>query len=204
MPSFLEKLKKGMGVESKTDEQIQEPEPPKVQPIKKPNPAKAGRRLKMRTSSSSPEPVKPPQELKIEPEPAQKIEIEGLNKPAFAKATAGKEEWFEEPAGQLAIDVFQTEQNLIIQTAIAGIKPGNLEVTIERDIVSIRGIRQKPLEEDGDYFTKECYWGPFAREVIVPVEIDPDRVEAIMQEGILTVRMTKILRDKKRTITVKA
>jgi len=178
MPSFLEKLKKGMGVE-------------------------AGKE-KPRKKRQAPARQEPPQELKIEPELIKKIEIEGIDKPSSAKASAGKEEWFKEPAGQLAIDVFQTEQYLIIQTAIAGIKPGNLEVTVERDIVAIRGIRQKPTKEEGEYFTKECYWGPFAREIIVPVEIDPDHIEATMQEGVLTVRMPKILREKKRIITVKA
>ena len=186
MASFFEKLKKGMGVEA----EIKEPSLPKATEGKE-KPRKK-RQAKI---------AEPLQELKTEEEPIKKIDIEGLSKPV--DAAKGKD-WFEEPAGQLAIDVFQTEQDLIIQTAIAGIKPGNLEVTVERDIVAIRGIREKPSKEEGEYFTKECYWGPFAREIIVPVEIDPDRVEAIMQEGVLTVRMPKILREKKRIITVKA
>jgi len=206
MASFLDKLKKGMGV----DTEIKEEPAPKIR-----------KKRQAKTVDFKEEPaIEPPQELKTEfprsgnegedeatlhrLEPVKKIEIEEIDKPSFAEVSEGKKEWFEEPAGQLAIDVFQTERDLIIQTAIAGINPGNLEVTVERDIVAIRGIRQKPDEENGDYFTKECYWGPFVREVIVPVEIDPDRVEAVMQEGILTVRMPKILREKKRTITVKA
>src|SRR3989344_8113575 len=179
--SFFEKLKKGMGV--KEEESIQKPR--KKRQVKTVSLESEIKTLKIDTT---------PMEVKLELGP----------KPSSAKATEGTENWFEEPAGQLAIDVFQTERDLIIQTAIAGIKPENLEVTVERDIVAIRGIRQKPSEENGDYFAKECYWGPFTREVIVPVEIDPDRVEAMMQEGILTVKMPKILREKKRIITVKA
>ena len=179
-----------MGVET----EIKEPSLPKSTEGKE----KPRKKRLAKIMSLKEDPAFPPQELKMEEEPIKKIEIEGLSVPAV------KKEWFEEPAGQLAIDVFQTEQDLIIQTAIAGIKPGKLEVTVERDIVAIRGIREKPSKEEGDYFTKECYWGPFAREIIVPVEIDPDRVEAIMQEGVLTVRMPKILREKKRIITVKA
>ena len=176
MSSFLEKLKKGMGVE--TDK----PTNKEKEPIQKPRKIRRVKTIAF-----------------VPPEPIKKIEIEGI------PAAETKTKWaFEEPAGQLAVDVFQTENNLIIQTAIAGIKPGNLEVTVERDIVAIRGVRQKPSEEKGDYFTKECYWGPFTREVIVPVEIDPDRVEAVMQEGVLTIKMPKILREKKRIITVKA
>lgn len=191
-----------------TDAEIKEPvqKPKKIRQVKAPT-------LKREII------IEPPKELKTEfprsgnegedeatlhrLEPIKKIEIEGISA-LPADKPIDKEDWFEEPAGQLAVDVFQTERDLIIQTAIAGIKPGNLEVTVERDIVAIRGVRQKPSEENGDYFTKECYWGPFTREVIVPVEIDPDRVEAIMQEGVLTVKMPKILREKKRIITVKA
>lgn len=194
MPSFLEKLKKGMGVE--TESEITAEPMPLIKKPKKKQPV-IPQELKMVQQVHHPE-----QNRRIEPEPIKKIEVAGLEK-SFG-AAQDKKEWFEEPAGQLAIDVFQTEQDLIIQTAIAGIKPGNLEVTVERDIVAIRGIRQKPSKEEGEYFTKECYWGPFAREIIVPVEIDPDRIEAVMQEGVLTVRMPKILREKKRIITVKS
>ncbi len=182
MASFFEKLKKGMGVEAveqKEEESIQKPK----------------RKRQIKTASLE---IEPPQVLKIETTPIETAPIEAEEIPV----AVNKKDWFEEPAGQLAIDVFQTERDLIIQTAIAGIKPENLEVTVERDIVAIRGIRQKPSEENGDYFAKECYWGPFTREVILPVEIDPDRVKAMMQEGILTVKMPKILREKKRIITV--
>jgi HSP20 family protein len=214
MASFLDKLKKGMGVATEDEgEEIKEPAPK----IRKKRQAKNVEPAFIKTSAD--EEIKPPRELKIE---AKIMKIENKKKEikieepdsAFVKASTSdkssadkptdKEEWFEEPAGQLAVDVYQTEQDLIVQTAIAGIKPGNLEVTVERDIVAIRGIRQKPSEENGDYFTKECYWGPFSREIISPVEINPDLVEAIMEEGVLTIRLPKILREKKRTITVKA
>ncbi|GAH21149.1 unnamed protein product, partial [marine sediment metagenome] len=56
----------------------------------------------------------------------------------------------------------------------------------------------------GNYFAQECYWGPFSREVILPVEVDPSRVEAAMKEGILTIRIPKILREKKRKISIKS
>lgn len=217
MASFFEKLKKGMGVdveikEASLDESApvatpvmevaieNEAEAPVVKKIRKKRQAKVA----ILAEEPPEEPAEPPQELKIEPEPVKEIEIEGMEKPSFAKTAEEKEDWFEEPAGQLAIDVFQTEQDLIIQTAIAGIKPGDLEVTVERDIIAIKGIRQRPSKDNGDYFTKECYWGPFVREVIAPVEINPDMVEAVMQEGVLTVRLPKILRDRKRMITVKA
>ena len=138
-------------------------------------------------------------ELKPEELPAEKVEEK---KPAEAPALAGKEKWFE-TEGELAIDVYQTESHLVIQSAIAGVKPEDLDISMERDIITIKGIRQKPFEESGDYFTQECYWGPFSREVILPVEVDPDRAEATMKDGILTIRIPKILREKKRRIKVR-
>ena len=113
-----------------------------------------------------------------------------------------KEKWFE-PEGELAIDVYQTETDLVIQSAIAGVKPEFLDISMERDVITIKGSREKPFEEEGDYFTQECYWGSFSREVILPVEVDPDKAEATMKEGILTIRIPKILREKKRRIKVK-
>lgn len=130
--------------------------------------------------------------LQKKPEPETKKEVPEKE----------KEEWFE-PEGQLAIDVYQTQTELVIQTAIAGVKPEDLDISMERDIVTIKGCRQKPTEENGDYFTQECYWGPFSREVILPVEIDPDRAIASMKEGILIIKIPKILREKKRTIKVR-
>ena len=108
-----------------------------------------------------------------------------------------------EQEGQLAVDVYQTDKDLVIQSAIAGVEIGNINISIEKDIVTIKGWRGKQFEEAGDYFTQECHWGPFSREVILPVEVDPGRIEATMKEGILTVRIPKIIREKKIKISIK-
>jgi HSP20 family protein len=112
-----------------------------------------------------------------------------------------KEKWFE-TEGQLAIDVYQTENELVIQSAVAGVGIEKLDIFLEKDVLTIKGARQKPYEERGDYFFQECFWGPFSREVILPAEVDPDKVLARMKDGILTIRIPKILREKKRKITV--
>lgn len=119
------------------------------------------------------------------------------------KSEEPKEKWFT-LEGQLAIDVYQTEGELIIQSAIAGIKPEDLDIAIEGDKVTIKGKREKPTEKgERNYFYQECYWGSFSREIILPVEIDPSRAEATFKEGILTIRMPKIEREKKRKIEIK-
>ena len=109
-----------------------------------------------------------------------------------------------ESEGQLAIDIYQTEKELVIQSAIAGIKLKDLDISIEKDKLSIKGKREKLLENGKiNYFYQECYWGPFSREIILPVEVDPSKAEASFKEGILSIRMPKIEREKKKKIEVK-
>ncbi len=116
-----------------------------------------------------------------------------------------KEEKWLEAEGQLAVDVFQTEDELIIQSAIAGLKGVDLDIAIEGDKVNIKGKRDRPTnDEKVNYFYQECYWGPFSREIILPVEIDPSKAQAVFKEGILIIRMPKIEREKKRKIFVKS
>jgi HSP20 family protein len=119
-----------------------------------------------------------------------------------------KEKKFEgklfESEGQLAIDVYQTEKELVIQSAIAGIKLKDLDISIEKDKLTIRGKREKPAEEGKvNYFYQECYWGPFFREIILPVEVDPSKTNASFKEGILTIRIPKIEREKTKKIEIK-
>lgn len=117
--------------------------------------------------------------------------------------TDNKQENWSGPEGQLSVDVYQTKDDLIIQSAIAGIKPNAIEISLEKDVIIIRGKREKPNNEEGDYFTKECYWGKFSREIILPVEIDTDKIKATMENGIMTIRIPKIFRQKKRKIVVR-
>jgi HSP20 family protein len=115
-----------------------------------------------------------------------------------------EEKWLE-TEGQLAVDVFQTEGELVIQSTIAGVRSDDLDIAIEDDKVTIRGRRERPTKDEKiNYFYQECYWGPFSREIILPVEIDPTRATALFKEGVLVIRMPKISREKKRRIFIKA
>jgi len=135
----------------------------------------------------------------------EKVEENGeRRKKKIIKTEPKQEKWFE-PAGQLTIDVYQTEKDLVIQSAIAGIKPEDLDISIEKDILIIKGIREGQFEgeEKRDYFFQECYWGPFLREIILPVEVDSNQIEAKMKQGILTIKIPKLEKEKKRKIEVK-
>lgn len=109
--------------------------------------------------------------------------------------------WFK-PEGKLAVDVYQTERDIVIQSAIAGIKPEELDILIENGVVTIRGNRKNPNEEKKDYFKKECYWGPFSRKVILPEETDPSRAQATIKNGILTIRIPRVEKGGKRKIEI--
>lgn len=131
-------------------------------------------------------------------------EISNSNiKESSKKELINKKEWFAQE-GQLVVDVYQTEENLVIQSVIAGVRIEDLDIFIENDMVIIRGKREKP-EETGErnYFCQECYWGPFSRKIILSEEVDPGRVEATMKNGILTLKFPKIQRDKKRKIEIR-
>ena len=201
--SFFEKLKKGMGIEGPVEEEIEKEVEKKAKKEKIPrvvdeskNSSSRFANARVRKLEIKAEPIEPEVE-KIE-EPEVKKE-----KPSLVKAVKDKEKWFE-PEGQLAIDIYQTENELVIRSAIAGVKPEFVDISFERDIIIIRGKREKPSEEKEDYFSQECYWGPFSREIILPVEVDPNLAEATMKEGILTIRLPKIEREKKRVIKVRA
>lgn len=192
--SFFEKLKKGMGIEEPVEEKIEEETATLSTPKRKR--AKKPKELKIKTK-----PIEPEVEVEVSQPVTEEKEKEEEKK--SWSAFGGQ------PEGQLAIDVYQTKNELVIQSAIAGVKPENLDISMESDVITIRGNREKPFEDatlptaPENYFAQECYWGPFSREIILPVEVDPNRVEAAMKEGILTIRLPKIEREKKRRITVK-
>lgn len=102
--------------------------------------------------------------------------------------------------GQLTIDVYQTDNDIVIKSTIAGVKPEDLDVSINNDMITVRGERKQDENiAPENYYYQECYWGSFSRSVILPVDIIPDKVEASMKNGILTIRMPKadVTRTKK-------
>lgn len=94
--------------------------------------------------------------------------------------------------GQLTIDVYQTDDSIVIKSTIAGVKPEDLDVAINNDMVTIKGERKnEEAVPDGNYYYQECYWGPFSRSILLPVDIIADKSEASLKNGILTIRLPK-------------
>ncbi len=115
--------------------------------------------------------------------------------------------WIEEEVeeAELTVDVYQTPREIIVQTMVAGVKPEDLELTITRDMLTIRGERaeSRVISED-DYFTKELYWGKFSRAISLPAEVEPEEVEAIEKHGLLTIKLQKVDKEKRNNVKVKS
>ncbi|MFA5651833.1 MAG: Hsp20/alpha crystallin family protein [Candidatus Paceibacterota bacterium] len=117
----------------------------------------------------------------------------------------GLEESETETEGQLAIDMYQTPSEIVIKTMIAGVEKEDLDVSITRDMVIIKGKREESNDTAGnDYFHKELYWGAFSRTIILPQEIDVDASDAINKNGLLIIKMPKIDKNRQAKLKIKS
>lgn len=106
--------------------------------------------------------------------------------------------------GQLAVDVYETDNDIVFVAPIAGVDPDDIEVSITDDVVSVEGEREASKEAtEDDYFVQECYWGKFSRQYILPIEVDAEKGKAEIKDGILTVTIPKAIKSQKRVISVK-
>jgi HSP20 family protein len=114
------------------------------------------------------------------------------------------EDWMADYEGQLNIDMYQTKDNVIIKSTIAGVRPEDIDITVANDMVTVKGARRKEetVTQD-DYFYQECYWGSFSRSVIIPVDIDSENIEADLKDGILTIVIPKAAKAKTKKVKVK-
>ena len=104
-----------------------------------------------------------------------------------------------EPEGQLTVDVYQTPSDIVVESAIAGVRPEDIDIQVTADSISIRGSRHREKEVgDEDYLYQECYWGRFARSIILPQEVDPDGADVTFKNGILTIRLPKVKKRNRK------
>ncbi len=115
------------------------------------------------------------------------------------------EEWDDEEvvAGQLAVDVFETKEKLIVKARTAGVNKHDLDVSIADNTLSIRGTLSAGEEEGVEnYFVQECYWGEFSRSIVLPVPVKEEEIEAVLKDGVLTISFTKLKQDTVKKIQV--
>lgn len=120
-------------------------------------------------------------------------------------ATAPAEEWDEEETvpGQLAVDVYETKEKLVVKARTAGVNKQELDVSIADNTLSIRGTLSAGNEDDVEnYFVQECYWGEFSRSITLPVPVKEEEIEAVLKDGVLTISFTKLKQDTVKKIQV--
>lgn len=130
----------------------------------------------------------------------------GPEQPAEANAAApAAEEWEEEDPvpGQLAVDVYETKERLVVKARTAGVNKQDLDVSISDNTLSIRGTLSAGAEEEVEnYFVQECYWGEFSRSIALPVPVKEEEIEAMLKDGVLTISFTKVKQDTVKRIQI--
>ncbi len=124
------------------------------------------------------------------------------NSDAFARVHIGVDGTVEQE-GQLAVDVYQTAEEIIIVAPMAGVEPNDLNLKIMDDIITIEGKRKKPanLPQDNS-LVQECFWGKFSRSIILPAPTENDKIKASFKESVLQVTIPKSSRLQTKVIKI--
>ena len=119
-------------------------------------------------------------------------------------------EWFDKESGssdeegQLTVDVYKTEEDIVIKSIIGGVRSEDLDISVTNDMVTIKGKRNNIDEVvEDDYYYQECFWGNFSRSIILPCDIKAEGVEATIKNGILTIKLPKIEKNTSMKIEIK-
>ena len=124
---------------------------------------------------------------------------------AGAGPAAVSDEWdeSEDLPGQLAVDVYETREKLVVKARTAGVNKSDLDVSISDNTLSIRGTLSAGNEDDVEnYFVQECYWGEFSRSLALPVPVKEEEIEAVLKDGVLTISFAKVKQDTVKKIQV--
>ncbi len=106
--------------------------------------------------------------------------------------------------GQLALDVFQTDKNIVILAPVAGVKLNDMSVEVNDDVLTIKGHRQfEETVEEENYFTQECFWGDFSRSIVLPASVDSNKISASFKDGVLKIEIPKIEKERSKVIKIK-
>lgn len=127
------------------------------------------------------------------------------SEPATTDSSAGWEETEEEAfvPGQLAVDVYETKERLIVKARTAGVNKSDLDVSISDGILTISGTLSSGDDSEAiNWHVQECYWGEFSRTLALPVPVKEDEVEASLKDGVLTIGFTKVKQEQARKIEI--
>lgn len=113
------------------------------------------------------------------------------------------EDWPANDEGELAVDVYHDEHNIYILAPVAGVRTGDIDVSITDEVITVRGTRK--IEDDvseSKFFTQECYWGPFSRSYVLPMAANSEGAKASLKDGLLKIVIPKDEKVKTKVIAV--
>ncbi len=110
-------------------------------------------------------------------------------------ATEGNS-WEALAEGQLMVDVYDRPDAVVVRSLIAGVNAEDLEISLNGDMLTLRGTREETEEiADDQFFARECYWGSFSRSIIIPSQIQPDKIKAFSKNGVVVIILPKIIQS---------
>lgn len=105
--------------------------------------------------------------------------------------------------GELSIDAYETDQEIVVQSAIGGVESKDLDISVDGDMLVIKGKRQSAEQIDAkNYILKECYWGSFSKKILLPQKVQISQAKAIVKNGILTLRIPKTEKSPTKKIKI--
>jgi HSP20 family protein len=111
----------------------------------------------------------------------------------------------DDAVGELTVDMYQTADSIVIKAIVAGVRPEDLDISITRDMVTIKGRREEAKEvQEENYFHRELYWGAFSRTILLPAEVDCEEAEAMERHGMLIIKLPKIDKARQTKLKVKS
>ncbi len=143
----------------------------------------------------------------LPPQAVSKKRVTSTSNPRGRELEMERESEMPEEAmeGELSVDVYQTPTHIVIKAMIAGVRPEDLDVSITRDMVTVRGKREQHTEgSTGDFYFQELYWGSFSRTIVLPQEVEIEEAEAIEKHGLLIIRLPKMDKGRQAKLKVRS
>jgi HSP20 family protein len=145
-------------------------------------------------------------DLLIEDELAAAFLNDEEDQPTDGASAVVEETWEEADAavpGQLAVDVYETDDRLVVKARTAGVSKQDLDVSISDGILTISGTLSSGDDSAASqWHIQECYWGEFSRTLALPVAVKEDEVEAVLKDGVLTIGFIKVKAEQARKIQI--
>jgi HSP20 family protein len=125
------------------------------------------------------------------------------NQPSPVADDANWDDSEEDFPGQLAVDVYETDEQLVVKARTAGVNKEDLDVSISDGILTISGTLSSGDDTDAtNWHIQECYWGEFSRTLALPVAVKEDEVSAMLKDGVLTISFQKVKQEQAKKITI--